>query len=169
MDRLPFRADLGRLKRQAKDLLRAAEAGEAEAVARILAIAKASAGGLVVGPPVTLAAAQLAIAREHGFPSWARLKAAAERKEAEKTEAGWRREAVFGGWFDEEFQTDRETPYHDGTCRNCGASYEFETNIVRGFADFVEARCPRCSASLGEFREDVGVRIPVRLAGGQPR
>jgi hypothetical protein len=45
--------------------------------------------------------------------------------------------------------------YHQGSCRQCGAHYAFETSTVRGFADFIEAKWPNCEASLGEFREDV--------------
>ena len=53
------------LRQQAEDLARAAAAGDQAALARI-------------GSP-KLSAAQLAIAREYGFPSWPRLKAYAER------------------------------------------------------------------------------------------
>jgi hypothetical protein len=153
MSTLPFRTDLDQLKRQAKDLLRLAQAGEPAALARIAG----------VSAKVSLGAAQLAIAREHGFPSWAKLRVEAERKEDEKSQAGWHGAAVFGSWFDEEAHTDRQTEHHHGSCRQCGAQYVFETNIVRGFADFVEAKCPKCAASLGEFREDVGINISVRL------
>jgi antitoxin (DNA-binding transcriptional repressor) of toxin-antitoxin stability system len=60
MTELPARPDLGQLRRQAKDLLRAAKAGEPAAVARI---------GAVSGR-VTLSAAQVAVARQYGFASW---------------------------------------------------------------------------------------------------
>ena len=49
------------LKKQAKELVRAAREGDAEAVARF--------GDL----PVQLASAQLVLAREHGYPSWPAL------------------------------------------------------------------------------------------------
>jgi len=64
MSTLPVRVDLDQLRRQAKDVLRAARAGDDIAAARIRA----------VSDELTLTAARLAIAREHGFPSWARLK-----------------------------------------------------------------------------------------------
>jgi predicted nucleic acid-binding Zn ribbon protein len=70
---------------------------------------------------------------------------------------------VFGSWFDKEAMTDRQTEHYEGSCRQCGARYAFATNIVRGFADYVEAKCPKCGASLGEFREDVDVTIEVQL------
>lgn len=63
MSTLPAPVDLDQLRRQAKDLLRAARAGDSAAAARIHA----------VSDELTLTAARLAIAREHGFASWARL------------------------------------------------------------------------------------------------
>src|SRR5437764_6800779 len=71
MTYLPARPDLEQLRHQAKDLLRDANQGNANAVARIRAVS----GRLI------LAAAQLAIAREYGFESWPRLKREVERRE----------------------------------------------------------------------------------------
>jgi hypothetical protein len=71
MTYLPARPDLEQLRHQAKDLLREATRGAAEAVARIDA----------VSDRVTLASAQLAIAREYGFASWPKLKREVERRE----------------------------------------------------------------------------------------
>ncbi len=166
------RANLEQLRHQAKDLLRAARAGDASALKRILA----------VGARVTLTSAQLVLARENGFQSWAKLKSEVERHGATSTTAAPRdafpggygqgyllgdpsshQTANFGGVFDEEFGTDRETEYHRGLCRGCGAKYEFETTILRGFADHIEAFCPKCKTSLGTFREDLGISIPVRI------
>ena len=50
--------NLEQLRRQAKELVRAARAGDEEALARL--------GDL----PPKLASAQLALAREHGYRSW---------------------------------------------------------------------------------------------------
>jgi hypothetical protein len=73
MPDLPERADIDQLRRRARELLRAAVAGEPEALARLSAVS---------GHP-TLAAAQLAIAREHGFRSWPALRAeAASRRQS---------------------------------------------------------------------------------------
>jgi uridine phosphorylase len=66
--RLPVRPDLAQLRRQAKELHRAAAAGESEGVRRLRAVSTRT----------TLSAAQLAVAREHGFDSWPRLRAAVE-------------------------------------------------------------------------------------------
>jgi len=68
MPELPFPPDLDQLRRQARELLRAAAQGEPAALARLRAVTDR----------VTLSAAQLAVAREHGFWSWPALKAAVE-------------------------------------------------------------------------------------------
>jgi hypothetical protein len=58
------RPGLDHLRRQARDLLRAARAGDTTAAGRIRAVADA----------LTLASAQLAVAREYGFASRTRLR-----------------------------------------------------------------------------------------------
>jgi Ankyrin repeats (3 copies) len=68
---LPDRPDLAQLRRQAKELRNAGREGEPEALARFAVFRPA-------GSPVTLAAAQLVVAREHGLASWPQLKAAVE-------------------------------------------------------------------------------------------
>jgi len=73
--RLPERPDLGQLRRQAvelRDTARAGDPGAAERIAPHLSIR--------TGATVTLAAAQLVIAREHGFSSWPMLKAEVEAR-----------------------------------------------------------------------------------------
>jgi ankyrin repeat protein len=70
---LPERPDLDQLRRLAKELRDAARAGDPGAVERVKRHLRPSAD------PLALAAAQLAVAREHGFTSWPRLKAAVER------------------------------------------------------------------------------------------
>jgi hypothetical protein len=70
MPELPDRPDLDQLRRQARELLRAATRDEPSAVARLRA----------VSDRVTLSAAQLAVAREYGYRSWAALKAEVERR-----------------------------------------------------------------------------------------
>jgi ankyrin repeat protein len=71
MPYLPVRPDLDQLRHQAKDLLHAAQRGDPDAVARISAVS-----GRVI-----LSSAQLALAREYGFASWARLKLEVERRD----------------------------------------------------------------------------------------
>lgn len=66
MRSLPDKPDLAQLRRQAKELLRGARVGERGAAERIRAVSRRQ----------DLSAAQLALAREYGYSSWARLKAA---------------------------------------------------------------------------------------------
>lgn len=68
--RLPEQPNLAQLRRQAKELHRTAAAGDPDARARLRAVAGR----------VTLGAAQFAIARAYGFPSWRRLKGEVERR-----------------------------------------------------------------------------------------
>jgi hypothetical protein len=70
MSELPDRPDLDQLRRRARELLRAATNGEPRAVTRLRAVSER----------VTLSAAQLAVAREHGYPSWPALRAEVERR-----------------------------------------------------------------------------------------
>jgi ankyrin repeat protein len=70
-DLLPDRPDLGQLRRRAKELRDAARRGDADALERFDRHHPPAPPGAV-----SLAAAQLVIARELGFPSWPRLKAA---------------------------------------------------------------------------------------------
>ena len=65
---LPGHPSLEQLRNQAKDLLGAARAGDASALARMTATGR-SAGRA----RIALADAYLAIAREYGFPSWPKL------------------------------------------------------------------------------------------------
>ena len=67
----PSRPDLDQLRRRAKDLAKAAREGEPAALARLADYRRP-------GAPITLALAQLALAREYGFPSWPRLREAVE-------------------------------------------------------------------------------------------
>ena len=78
MSRLPDRPNTDQLRRQARELHRAAADGNTRALERLRQ----------VSARVTLSAAQLAIARDYGFPSWSRLKAAAERRRAEAAPPG---------------------------------------------------------------------------------
>jgi Family of unknown function (DUF5990) len=78
MPELPDRPDLGQLRRQARGLQRAATAGNEDALRRVRS----------VSGTVTLAAAQLAVARDFGFASWPRLKAEVERRRAAVNDSG---------------------------------------------------------------------------------
>ena len=78
MTPLPSRPDIAQLKRQAKDLLAAYRRGAPEAVDRFrrsLPAAAASNHDTIMALGLRLHDAQSCIAREHGFASWADLKA----------------------------------------------------------------------------------------------
>lgn len=83
---LPARPDLEHLRREAKDLLQAARAGDPAATNRI----RAHAGGL----PVSLSTAQLVVAREYGMSSWSQLKRLVTRMSA----SGVRYDAIGHGY-----------------------------------------------------------------------
>ena len=104
MSELPGRPDIDQLRRQARELLRAAADGEPAALARVRAFSER----------VSLSAAQLAVAREYGFASWPALHAEVERRlaelppgegEAGRAETGW----SFGGGSAIETVAGRDT------------------------------------------------------------
>jgi hypothetical protein len=70
MPELTPRVQLEELEQQAEELLRAAQRGDAQAAARLPSTPDGR----------TLAAAQLALAREHGFDSWDQLETEVERR-----------------------------------------------------------------------------------------
>lgn len=70
--RLPARASLEQLRKQAKDLLRAIRNGDAEALRRVASL-RSQSPETDFGSSMTLADAQWVLAREYGFESWAKL------------------------------------------------------------------------------------------------
>ena len=74
MPELPDRPHPDQLRRQARELQRAATAGDAAARRQVHSTAAAG--------RVTLASAQLAVARQYGFASWPRLTAEVARRRA---------------------------------------------------------------------------------------
>jgi ankyrin repeat protein len=122
MPSLPAHPDLAQLRRQAKDLLRAARAGDTDAIARIGAVSDA----------LTLAAAQLALAREYGFASWPRLKDAVDARTlglAEKADEFI--QASISGNTRRAARMLEETPGLAG--------HSFATAVILGDADRVHA------------------------------
>src|SRR5258708_4009101 len=87
---LPERPDLRQLRRQAKELRDAARRGDPDAIERFARHHPGAPQGTV-----TLAAAQLVIARELGFASWPQLKAAVDAHAASPERRGWPR---WSGW-----------------------------------------------------------------------
>src|SRR3954468_21700744 len=83
--RLPSRPELDQLKRQAKELVTEQRSGTLQACQRIREFHPKHAGALndsIKAAPFTLSDAQLTIAREHGFASWARLRSGVRDGEA---------------------------------------------------------------------------------------
>ena len=78
MSTLPGRPSLDQLRRQARELHRAAADGDEDSARRVRA----------VSPRFTLSAAQLAIAREYGFASWPKLRAEVVRLRAAADDPG---------------------------------------------------------------------------------
>ena len=123
---LPAKPSLDHLRRQARDLLRAAQAGDTTAAGRIRAVADA----------LTLASAQLAVAREYGFASWTRL-----RDEVTARTASLARQA----------EAFCEASIRDGTGRAARmlaatpelARYSFATAVILGDAGRVRTELGR--------------------------
>ena len=79
--KLPSRPSLEQLKHQAKDLLKAKNSGDLAALQRVREFHPRFAGTndtRILAATFALSDAQLAIAREYGFPSWPKLKARVE-------------------------------------------------------------------------------------------
>jgi hypothetical protein len=126
MTDLPARPDLDQVRHQAKDLLRAARAADPAAVARLRA----------VSGRVTLADAQLAVAREYGFASWPQLKAeVAARTMDLAREVDAFLEASIGDWTGRAARMLASTPQIAG--------YDFRTVVVLGDADRVREMLER--------------------------
>jgi ankyrin repeat protein len=126
MPMLPAHPNLEQLRRQAKDLLRAAKRGDRDAIGRIQAV---SAG-------ITLAAAQLAVAREYGLASWTKLKDEVDARTldlAQKSEVSCVASVSHRAARAARMLT--ETPQI--------ASYNFATAVLFGDADRVDAELRR--------------------------
>jgi Family of unknown function (DUF5990)/Domain of unknown function (DUF5655) len=90
MTQLPDRPDLAQLRRQARELQRAAAGGDPASLRRVQQ----------VSAKTTLSAAQLAVAREFGFASWATLKDEAERRRASAPVIVQEEAVPTGSWRD---------------------------------------------------------------------
>jgi ankyrin repeat protein len=125
---LPPRPSLDQLRRRAKELRDAARSGDAAALGRITARTPAARPGTV-----TLAAAQLAIAREHSYPSWPQLVAEVQARTAEQ---GKRADeflaASIGDWTGRAARMLARDPWLAG--------YDFRAAVILGDAARVRAR-----------------------------
>ena len=137
MATLPARPDLGHLRREARDLLRSAQAGDSAAADRINA----------VSGRLNLTAAQLTVARDYGFASWARLKTEVEARSRDMAEQAQRFcEASVRDWSGQAVRMLEATPELAG--------YNFATAVILGDAERVRREIardpglvnPRCRA-----------------------
>jgi hypothetical protein len=167
-----FRLNLEQQKNRAKDLLRAAKAGEKDALARIVAI-RASATNPRAA--LKLADAQFVIARELRFASWAKLKSHIEAMERQWTAITQRQPAPDGemktlhvrcghdiqstlkeAGFTGDFYP-HITPYCQGPVTNGPDRHELMARfIVEGFGDALMNSKPLDYESVldGELRQD---------------
>ncbi|HET7013437.1 MAG TPA: ankyrin repeat domain-containing protein [Streptosporangiaceae bacterium] len=120
MSVLPANPHLEHLRREARDLLRAARAGDPDAAGRISA----------VSDRLILASAQLAVARDYGFDSWAQLKIEVQARveELAKVAAEFCRESMRGY---------RDKAILMLAARPELATYSLATEIILGEADLV--------------------------------
>jgi ankyrin repeat protein len=126
MSTLPARPNLDQLRQQAKDLLRAAQSGDTSAVGRIRAVSDA----------LTLTTARLAIAREYGYASWARLKTEVDTRTMDLGEQAARFcEASVRDWTGRAGRMLAATPEIAG--------YNFATAVILGDIDEVRKTLAR--------------------------
>jgi ankyrin repeat protein len=126
MTTLPARPSLDHLRHEARNLLRAAQAGDTGAAGRIAAVSER----------LTLAAAQLAVARDYGFASWARLKTEVEARTTDLArQADEFCEASIRDWTGRAARMLAATPELAG--------YSFATQVVLGDADRVRREIER--------------------------
>jgi ankyrin repeat protein len=97
MPTLPSSPDLAHLRKQAKQLLRKVQGGDAAALGRVRSALPRT--GALAATALRLHDAQAVIAREHGFASWTALKARVDwlRADAEARQARWRSLILDGG------------------------------------------------------------------------
>lgn len=126
----PFRLNLEQQKNRAQDLLRAVQAGDAEALCRFAAARTSAVMSDSTHATVELADAQLVIARELRFASWAELEAHIEAMDRERA------------------AIDEKKPAPDGDLKTlhirCGHDIQ-DTLVEGGFVgDFLPYITPYC-------------------------
>lgn len=126
MSALPPHPSLDHLKRQAKDLLAAAQRGDPSALERLHSVRPRP------EPPFALHHAQFALAREYGFASWPRLK---ERVEWLAASAGERAALLVRAACSDNPRPAREALREDPAL----ARHDFHTALVTGQRNLVAA------------------------------
>jgi ankyrin repeat protein len=143
-DPLPPRPDLDQLRRRAKELRDAARSGDPAALARVNAAAPRA-----TPATVKLAAAQLAIAREHGYPSWPQLVAEVQARTAEASKQVLEfLAASIGDWTGRAARMLERDPWLAG--------YDVRTALVLGDADRVREMLARDPGAATRTDEQTG-------------
>jgi hypothetical protein len=170
-----FRLNLEQQKNRAKDLLRAAKAGEKDALARIAALRVPTSAANANGVALKLADAQFVIARELRFASWLKLKSHIGSMERQWTAIGQKQPAPDGEMKTLHVRCGHDiqntlkeagfigdfyphiTPYCQGPVTNGPDRHELMARfIVEGFGDVLTDSKPLDYESVldGELRQD---------------
>jgi len=166
MSVLPGRPDLDQLRRQARELLRAAAANDDAALRRIRAVSQKQ----------TLSVAQLAIAREYGFASWPELRGEVLRRQGARGGAGAGIAAPLvddaEGLIDKQYaDRSRLRPVFDTVIRSLGALPGPVTVQARG--TLVSLVSPRRTFAVlkptTKSRIDLGLRLDSTRPAGRLR
>jgi len=169
MPQLPERPDLDQLRRQARELHRAAVGGDTRSRQRLASVSWR----------VTLTAAQLAIAREYGLPSWPRLKAEVERRRNADPGAGQppRPPAGYPGFLtagDDQLIDDQYTdrphlrPVLDAVLAALPALGPVTVQARKTFVSLVSPRRTFAVVqATTKKRVDLGLRLDGREPGGR--
>jgi ankyrin repeat protein len=142
---LPDSPDLDQLRKQAKDLLRDARAGDPTAVTRFRALPSLAHAGddELARAPLALHDAQSVIAREHGFPSWNALRERVEELALGIDDAV--RELVEAATDGRTSRAERLLALHPRI-----AAASFHSALVSGDVATVESHLARRPALAGE-------------------
>jgi hypothetical protein len=144
-----FRLNLEQQKNRAKDLLRAAKAADAAALARFASHREAHGAPDELKASLKLADAQFVIAHELRFPSWARLKAHIESMDRQRT------------------AIDGNHPAPDGEMKTlhirCGSDIQKTLQDAGFVGDFLEWAIPYCMGPVttGPDRHELMARFIV--------
>jgi hypothetical protein len=158
MSTLPGRPSLDQLRRQARELHRAATDGDEDSVRRVRA----------VSARFTLSAAQLAIAREYGFASWPKLRTEVARRRAAADDPGPDPPAVADGeqLIDAQY-ADRPQlrPILDAVLAALPA---LGPVTVQARGTYVSLVTPRRTFAVVQATTKSRVDLGLRLAGARP-
>jgi len=144
-----FRLNLEQQKNRAKDLFRAAKAGDSAALSRFAAVRGTHPSPEEIQPSLKLADAQFVIARELRFASWSKLKAHIESMDRQRS------------------VIDGKHPAPDGQLKTlhirCGSDIQKTLQDAGFIGDFLEHAIPYCMGPIttGPDRNELMARFIV--------